>query len=116
MENFMPQPEAHMKTDWLDDAIRHLESLCQEAAEFADEGDIMPTRKSFMAASQILKTFCKATPPKIGLTGNGELTLVWENTGDVFRAYAKPDGSTQFFQNKQAVDMQSFSAVARLPA
>lgn len=105
----MATQKSQPKKDWLDEAIRHLESLCAEASEYADEGDVLPTRKGLVAAVQVLKTFRHAHAPKIGLTVNGEFALSWENTGDKFKAYARPDGSVQFFRNKSLIDEPTFS-------
>jgi hypothetical protein len=100
-----PQP----RKEWLDEGIRHLETLCKEAREYADEGDVLPTQQGFVSAVQVLQTFRHAHAPKMGLTVNGEISLRWDNTGDKFRAYVKPDGSVQFFRNKVLVDEPSFS-------
>jgi hypothetical protein len=100
-----PQP----KKDWLDEGVRHLEALCKEAREYADDGDALPTQKGFASAVQALQTFRNAHAPKIGLTVNSEIALTWENAGDKFKAYVKPDGSVQFFHNKVLVDGPCFS-------
>jgi hypothetical protein len=94
---------------WLEKAIEHLNLMCREAAECADEGDILPTKQTVTAAVQILQTFQHAHRPKMGLTINGEVSLAWKNTGEEFRAYIKPDGSVQYFRNSVAVDEPSFS-------
>ncbi len=105
----MATKKAQPRKDWHDEAVRHLDALCSEASENADEGDVLPTAKGLVAAKQVLKTFCHAHAPKIGLTVNGEFALTWENTGDKFKAYARPDGSVQFFRNKTLIDEPTFS-------
>ena len=105
----MATGKAQSKKDWLDEGIRHLETLCKEAREYADEGDVLPTHKGFVAAVQVLQTFRHVHAPKMGLTVNGEITLSWENARNKFRAYVKPDGSVQFFRNKVLIDERSFS-------
>lgn len=105
----MATQKSQPKKDWLDEAIRHLDALCKEAAEHADEGDVLPTPKALVAATQVLKTFRHAHAPKIGLTVNGEFALTWENSGDKFKAYVRPDGSVQFFRNNAVIDEPTFS-------
>ena len=105
----MATQKAQPKKDWLDEAVRHLDVLCQEASEYADEVDVLPTPKGLVAAKQVLKKFRHAHAPKIGLTVNGEFALTWENIGEKFKAYAKPDGSVQFFRDKTPVDEPTFS-------
>ena len=105
----MATQKTQPKKEWLDEAVRQLKALCQEAAEYADEGDVLPTQKGFVAAVQVLETFRHAHAPKMGLTVNGEIALSWKNTGDKFKAYVRPDGSVQFYRNKTAIDEPSFS-------
>jgi hypothetical protein len=100
-----PQP----KKAWLDEGIRHLETLCKEASQYAGEGDVLPTQKGFISAVQVLQTFHRARAPKMGLTVNGEIELTWEDIGDKSRVYVRPDGSVQFFRNKVQVDEHNFS-------
>lgn len=94
--------------NWLEKAKEQLNQLCQEAAAYADDDDIIPSPLGLTAAFQILETFRHAHRPNMGLTVNGEISLAWENTGDEFRAYIKPDGSVQYFRNKTTVDERSF--------
>jgi len=105
----MPVEKKKTEDKWLEKAIDQLNRLCHEAAEYADEGDVLPSQIALAACIQILQTFQHAHRPKMGLTVNGEISLFWENTGDEFRAYVKPDGSVQYFRNKTAVDERSFS-------
>ena len=107
--NDMATTKKQLSEKWLKKAITHLETMFREAEECADEGDVMPTKQAFVASVQILETFQSAHQPTMGLTVNGEVSLAWANTSDEFRAYVKPDGSVQYFQNKQSVDERSFS-------
>lgn len=104
----MTSQKSQAKKDWLDDGIRHLKALCQEASESADKSDVLPSSKGLVAAVQLLQTFRHANAPKMGLTANGEIILTWENTGDKFKAYVRPDGSVQFLRNKTPIDERSF--------
>lgn len=94
---------------WLEKAVAHLKKLCNDAAEFADEDDVLPSLQALEASVQILQTFQHAHKPTMGLTVNGEISLRWENTGDKFRAYVKQDGSVIYFRNAAVVDEPSFS-------
>jgi len=113
----MPAQKPQPRKEWLDEGIRHLETLCKEAKEYSDEGDILPTKQGLVSAVQVLQTFRHARAPKMGLTVNGEIALTWDNTGDKFRAYVKPDGSVQFFRNKIMIDEPSFNkSLTAVPA
>ena len=106
---FMPIDKKKSEDKWLEKAIDQLNRLCHEAAEYSDEDDVIPSQLAHTATVQILHSFQHAHRPKMGVTVNGEISLAWENTGDEFRAYVKPDGSVQYFRNKTAVDERSFS-------
>jgi len=41
--DFMASKE--QKKPWLDEAVRHLATLCNQAKEYADEGDTLPDRR-----------------------------------------------------------------------
>lgn len=97
------------QSPWLDDAVRHLDMLFAEVTDYADEGDVRPTLESLDVAKQVLIKCRNAHAPKIGLTVNGEFALAWESGDDRLRAYARPDGSVQFFRNKTAIDESTFS-------
>lgn len=90
--------------EWVDEAIRHLTLLCQQAVECADEGDVLPTAKEIASAQKLLQRLGDAPAPKLGLTVNGEIALTWDNASDTFKAYVKQDGTFRFYQNKVAVD------------
>lgn len=98
-----------MDESWLEEAICQLNKLCHEAAEYADDDDVLPTRVAHAATMQILKSFQHAHRPRMGLTVNGEIALSWENAGEEFHAYVKSDGSVQYYRSKTSVDEQSFS-------
>jgi hypothetical protein len=106
---FMAIDKKKSEGKWLEKAIEQLNRLCREAAEYADEDDVVPSNLAHAASVQILHSFQRANRPKMGLTVNGEISLAWENTGDEFRAYVKPDGSVQYFRNKAAIDERSFN-------
>jgi NADH:ubiquinone oxidoreductase subunit D len=113
----MPGRKQQPRKEWLDEGIRHLEALCKEAAEYADEGDILPTKKGIGSAVRVLQTFRHAHAPKIGVTVNGEIALRWENTSGKFHVYVNPDGSVQFYRNKVLLDERSFGKhLAAVPA
>ncbi len=96
------------QTAWLEEGKRHLANLYAQAIECADEGDNIPSSLGIAAAQQMLETFQQAHAPSIGFTVNGEVSLLWINTGDEFRAYVKQDGSAQYLRNKTTVDEPSF--------
>jgi hypothetical protein len=109
IENRMPVNETNREEKWLEKALEQLKRLCHEAVDYADEDDVLPSSVAQSAAAQILDSFQHAHRPRMGLTVNGEISLAWENTGDEFIAYVKPDGSVQYFRNKAAVDEPRFS-------
>jgi len=104
----MSTQKSQPKREWLDDGIKHLQSLFQEASDFADEGDAIPSEQALAAAVQVLQTFRHADAPKMGLTANGEFALTWESTSNKLRAYVKHDGSVQYFCDKTLVNSLSF--------
>lgn len=95
--------------DWLDDGIRHLKLLCQQAIKCADEGDIFPTDKEITSAVKLMSAFRDTHVPTMALTVNGEVTFTWEGTGDSFQAYVKQDGTIRFYRNKGAIDQRTFT-------
>lgn len=106
----MPPQIIPTESPWLDDAIRHLDMLFAQVADYADEGDVVPTLESLDAAKQILLKCCHAHAPRIGLTINGEFALTWEPSADeTLRAYTRRDGSVQFFRNKTLIDEPTFT-------
>lgn len=105
----MPPLSIPLDSAWLADAIRHLDAMFAEVADYADESDVLPTRESLDSAKQVLIKCRHAHAPRIGLTANGEFALAWETSeGDGFRAYARQDGSVQFFRRKNPIDESAF--------
>lgn len=103
--------------EWLDDGIRHLDVLCKEAQELADEGDIVPSAKSKTAAIELMKEFCHAPAPHIAVTTNGDIVLTWENNGESFKVFVSSLGTYQLFKNKTKIDKPAFAKnVIAVPA
>lgn len=106
----MPPTTIPVDSAWLNDAIRHLDMLFAEIADCVYEGDVLPTQEGLDAAKQVLIKCRHAHVPRIGLTVNGEFALAWKAAEDNgFRAYARPDGSVQFFRNKNLIDESTFT-------
>jgi hypothetical protein len=95
--------------EWLDEGIRHLQVLCKQAVEYADEGDVFPSDLSVARAIELMRTFRDAHAPRMALTVNGEITMTWENAGDSFEACVKTDGSVLFYRKKEVVTKSSFT-------
>ena len=42
------------KKPWIDEAVRHLATLCSQANEYADQGDTLPTETSPLLIKKLL--------------------------------------------------------------
>ncbi|MFA7340739.1 MAG: hypothetical protein WC028_28395 [Candidatus Obscuribacterales bacterium] len=95
--------------NWLERAKEHLLRLCREAEEFSDEYDVHPTNHSVEVAFEVLESFQTASSPKIALTVNNEISLGWNNHGEEFHAYVKPNGTVEYFHNSEVVGRPCFA-------
>jgi hypothetical protein len=113
----MVSAKRQRKNEWLDEGIRHLGSLCKQAAEYADEGDIIPTKEEIDSATALMRELSHVHAPKIGVTVNGETVLAWESNNDCYKAYVGRDGVRKFYRNKSLVDQLAFARyLAAAPA
>jgi hypothetical protein len=94
---------------WIEKAKEHLMRLRAEAEEHSEAYDSYPTDKSFETALNILETLQSAIPPRIGLTQNSEIVLLWKSSCEEFRAYVKTDGNVEYIHNSEIVGRPCFA-------
>ena len=104
------------KKPWLDEAVRHLATLCSQAFEYADEGATLPTAAGQKQAVEVLRAYSHAIAPAIASSVNGDIVFSWDSHGDTFKAFVRPDASVCYYRNKAAVDQEVFAKLTAIPA
>jgi hypothetical protein len=92
----------------LEGAIRQVDLLCGQAAEYPGEYEV-PSEKTVLQAKALLREFQKAGNPQIILTQDGEFVLTWTHFADKFKAIVRDDGLVVLFQNKNCLDHDLFA-------
>lgn len=77
----------HLKTrlDWYEEVCRRLDTLKQSAADYADEGDVLPAchlyevAKKTIADLRQLADFPNLSTPDVWLGPDGEIGITWES-------------------------------------
>lgn len=105
----MANNKEQKKTPWVDDAIKHLATLLKEALELADEDDALPTTEALAKGAEVLKAYSHASAPKIGVSTDGDFVFTWENHGDAFKVFVRPNAQVLYFRNKKLVKTEEFS-------
>ena len=94
-----------------------LETLCANFIARAEDYDVHPTEKQKNVVLAFLERVEHVEPPKMSTTVNAEITLLWNTTGDKYKAYIQTDGSIICLHNKSEVPPQEFlNLVSRVPA
>jgi len=104
----MANNKEQKKTLWVEEAIKHLATLLNEAAELAEQDDALPTTEAVAKGTEVLKTYSHASTPKIGVTTDGDFVFTWENHGDAFKVFIRPNAQVLYFKNKKAVKTEEF--------
>ena len=104
----MVQSKTPQTKPWLDEAGRRLVSLCDSFAAKAEDFDTLLTPEQTNSAMALMKQLQHSHAPKMGTTVNAEITLLWENSGERFKAYIQRDGSGIFLQNKTEIPEKVF--------
>ena len=104
------------KKPWLDEAVRHLATLCNQAKEYADEGDTLPTDVGRKRAVEVLRAYRDASAPAVAISVNGDIVFSWVSHGDTFKAFVSPGGDVCYYRNKSIVDQEAFAKLTAIPA
>jgi len=104
------------KKPWLDEAVRHLATLCDQAEEYADDGDTLPTDVAQQRAVEVLRAYHQASAPAVAISVNGDIVLTWKSHGDTFKAFVSPNGDVCYYRNKALVDQEAFAKLTAIPA
>lgn len=104
------------KKPWLDEAIRHLATLCSQAKEYADDGDTLPTEAGHRQAVEVLRAYSHATAPAVAISVNGDIVFSWESHGDTFKAFVRPTAEVCYYRNKALVEQEAFAKLTAIPA
>ena len=104
------------KTPWLDEAVRHLATLCSQSKEYADEGDTLPTDVGHKQAVEVLRAYRHASAPDVAISVNGDIVFSWVSHGDTFKAFVRPSGDVCYYRNKDLVDQKAFAKLTAVPA
>jgi len=101
---------------WVDEAVRHLATLCTQAKEYADDGDTLPTDVGQKRAGEVLRAYSHANAPAVAISVNGDIVLSWDSHGDTFKAFVRPNGDVRYYRNKSLVDQEAFAKLTAVPA
>jgi hypothetical protein len=104
------------KKQWLDEAVRHLATLCAQAKQCADESDTLPTDIGQKRAIEVLQTHSHASAPVTAISVNGDIVFSWDNHGDTFKAFVRQNGDVCYFRNKAIVDQEAFAKLTAVPS
>jgi len=104
------------KKRWLDEAVRHLATLCSQAKAYADEGDSLPTNVGHKRAVEVLCAYSHASAPAMALSVNGDIVFSWENHCDTFKAFVRPNGDVCYYRNKAPISQEAFANLTSIPA